>query len=280
MNGAPAVTCGFPGSRHDNRPVPKLDPAAALERSQWDHFWIPEDTVAHVRPGLSYLSCPQNLPHQNAVTRTEPDQLELEAITGEVANVHRGVQSRWFVYERIDSARLRTALSERGYAPKTGMDARVISLDAGRSPASSAGRVERVTDSTSLEHFHQVANAGFGLQRVYSKEQLAAQLQQCAPSGSRVQRFVVYDGDVPVSCGGLNAFDALGFGLLWAGSTMPAARGRGFYSALVSTRLDWARRRGLSLVGLYAVTTTSSPIVAKQGFEKYGTLTYWERSPE
>jgi GNAT superfamily N-acetyltransferase len=72
---------------------------------------------------------------------------------------------------------------------------------------------------------------------------------------------------------------ALGLAFLWAGCTIAEARGRGLYSAVVSARIDWARQRGLQLVGLYALTTTSSPVVAKQGFTRHGGLTHWERAP-
>ncbi len=73
--------------------------------------------------------------------------------------------------------------------------------------------------------------------------------------------------------------DELGLGFLWAGCTIPEARGHGFYSAVLAERVAWARARRLQWVGLYAVTTTSSPIVARRGFGRFGAMTYWERMP-
>jgi len=35
---------------------------------------------------------------------------------------------------------------------------------------------------------------------------------------------------------------------------------------------------GFAYVGLYAVTDTSAPIVLRQGFKRYGAMTYWERA--
>jgi GNAT superfamily N-acetyltransferase len=256
-----------------------LEPAATLERAQWDYFWIPEETVVHERAGLAYLSSPHDLPHLNAVTRTELGNDELDSAVSEVTNAHRSVQSRWLVYSRIDREPLRRALAASGYVPHTEFDARAVQVDAHIPQPVASCRVVRVSDMQGLQHFHAVANAAFEQERAYTMDQLAAQLRQCESPLSRVQRFVAYRGECAVSCGGLNAFDALGLGLLWAGCTIPDARGKGSYSALVTARIDWARRRGLPLVGLYARTTTSSPITAKQGFVKYDTMTHWERVP-
>ena len=254
------------------------DPAAVLEQSQWDYFWVPSDTVARERTGLSYLSSPHDLPHLNAVLRTEPTECDVDAALSEVSAAHRGVVSRWHVYSRIDREALRRALSAADYAPRVEHDARVIGVADYPPRAAAECRVTRVADTSALRDFHAVANAAFELDRAYTDEQLEAQLRQCEHAESRIQRFVVYSGERAVSCGGLNAFPYLGFGLLWAGSTLPQARGHGFYSALVSARVAWAKARALSLVGLYARSTTSSPITAKQGFVKYGTMTHWERS--
>jgi hypothetical protein len=256
-----------------------FDPAAILERSQWDYFWIPDDTVAHERPGLAYLASPHDLPHLNAITRTDLRDGELEAAVSEVVNAHHDVHSRWHVYSRIDREPLQHALAAGGYRPTTDLDARVVRVDAHHARPIADYRIERVSDIEMLRHFHAANCAAFGLQRAYSRAQLDEQLGQCEAPQSRIQRFVAFRGERAVAAGGLNAFDTLGFGLLWAGGTVPDARGQGAYSALVTARIDWARSRGLSLVGLYAVANTSSPITAKQGFAKYGALTHWERAP-
>jgi GNAT superfamily N-acetyltransferase len=250
-----------------------LDPAAILERSQSDYFWIPEGTVAHERAGLSYLASPYDAPHLNAITRTDLSDDELDAAVSEVVNAHRDVHSRWQVYSRIDCEPLRRALAAGGYRPKTNLDVRAVRVDAHHPRATADYRIERVSDIQTLQQFHAANHAAFGLERAYSREQLAEQLRQCESPQSRIQRFVAYRGERAVAAGGLNAFDALGFG------TVPDARGQGAYSALVTARIDWARHRGLSLVGLYAVASTSSPITAKQTFANYGELRYWERAP-
>ena len=106
------------------------------------------------------------------------------------------------------------------------------------------------------------------------------ELGQCIRADARVQRFVAYDGDEPVSSGGVNIYPELGFGLLWAGGTVPAARGRGAYSAILAARIACAAARGLRFIGLYARVGTSSPVVAAQGFDSVGRMTYWETSAQ
>ncbi len=153
------------------------DAADRLERSQWDLFWVPEDAVVHDRPELLYVSCPHDLPHLNAVTRTDPTHPDLDALVGEGRRAHAAVRSRWSVPLRIADDRLHGALERGGYEPKSEHDGRAIE------------------------------------------------------TGAFVPR--------------------------------PASK---------CEVVKW--------VGLYAVMTTSSPIVRRQGFGRFGTMTYWERAPE
>ena len=75
-------------------------------------------------------------------------------------------------------------------------------------------------------------------------------------------------------------FPALGFAMLWRGGTVPNARGRGLYKAVLKERTRFAKQYGIALVGLYAKLTTSAPIVARVGFEGHGHMTFWDRPPE
>jgi GNAT superfamily N-acetyltransferase len=107
----------------------------------------------------------------------------------------------------------------------------------------------------------------------------AQRLEQCANPGGRVHRFVVYEGAEPISYGAMTLFPALGFAMLWRGGTVPEARGRGAYRALLKERMRFADDKGIALVGLYAKLATSAPIVDALGFEGHGHMTFWDRSP-
>jgi hypothetical protein len=63
--------------------------------------------------------------------------------------------------------------------------------------------------------------------------------------------------------------------MLWAGGTVPDARGAGAYTTLLAHRIELARSLGLEWIGIYAKEGTSAPIVARQGFEHVGEMHYW-----
>ncbi len=254
-----------------------MNPEDRLERSQWDLFWIPEDTVVHDRPELLVVSSPRDLTFLNQVTRTDPAHPDLDGLVADVGRAHAGVRSRWSVPSRIANARLHDALGRGGYRPTHEHDARAIEVRTFVPRPSAACEVVRVATIEHLRELTAVGNAAFGHNRTPSEEELQAALQQCIDPDGRVQRFVAYCGGVPVSAGSINVFGDLEFGFLWAGCTIPEAEGQGFYSAVVASRVAWASARGLNWVGLYARTTTSSPIVQRQGFGRFGTMTYWDR---
>jgi len=116
--------------------------------------------------------------------------------------------------------------------------------------------------------------------RAFTQMELEHDLRNCTGPNARVQRFVAYDDKSgrPLSSGGMTLYPALGFGLLWAGGTIPEARGRGAYAAILGARIKRARELGFDYVGLYAMVNTSAPIVLRHGFRAYGSMTYWERS--
>jgi GNAT superfamily N-acetyltransferase len=69
--------------------------------------------------------------------------------------------------------------------------------------------------------------------------------------------------------------------LLGGAATVPEARGRGIYSALVAKRLADARADGRSAAVIQAVRSTSAPIAAKLGFREVCGLEFyaWEGAP-
>jgi GNAT superfamily N-acetyltransferase len=77
--------------------------------------------------------------------------------------------------------------------------------------------------------------------------------------------YVAYSGDIPVSYARLTFRDNDPFAGLWGGSTLEAHRGKGFYTALLATRLQEARQRGVRYLRLDA-SDMSRPIVEKHGF--------------
>ena len=112
-----------------------------------------------------------------------------------------------------------------------------------------------------------------------SDQELREDLSYSVGPQARSLCYVAYNthnGD-PLSAGIMNIFPKLSLGFLMAGSTIPSARGRGVYSALVTARMVEAQQMGISHIGLYAMRETSAPIVKKQGFQKHGPIHFLER---
>lgn len=263
---------------HDD--VHDMTPAERLERSQWDLFWRPSDVVLHDRPEILYGVCARDEPHLNVVPRTRASATRLPALVQEVVEAHARVQSRWHVADTIDVRPLEVELDGAGYVPQERHFACVVQVDGFRPRPSSGARVERVRDDRGLDDRISVAERAFGVALPRTEEERRIELEQATSPRSRVHRFVAYDdADAPISSGALTVFRELSLGFLWGGGTIPEARGRGSYSAVVAARIALARDLGLRWVGVYARTDTSAPIVERQGLARVGTMDFWVRTP-
>lgn len=255
-----------------------MKPQERLERTQWDLYWVPSQVRIIDRPELAAIACESGRPGLNAVVRTRVSHDELPAIVDEVRQLHRSVPSRWMVPDTFDTRSLTTAIGQAGYAPAVHLEARALHVDEGEFNPRSALQVRLVQSVTALRDFWSVANQAFGRPFLRSDAELDEQLRLCLGPEARVRQYVAYDSNnSPVSAGGLSLFSDLGFGLLFAGSTVPDARGRGGYAAVLAARVNAARELGMDYVGLYALRETSAPIVARVGFRHYGEMTYWAR---
>lgn len=254
--------------------------AAILEQTQWDFFWIPPDAAVVDRPELLYVRCPRDIPHLNTVTRLRVEGAALPGAIAEVCAGHAGVRSRFMVVSHVPDPGLVPALERAGYA--AGDEHLACAVAVGEYGRAAPGDVvtHAVTDAARLRDWHRVAAAAFGEPRESSEADVPRELAECVGPGARVHRVVAYDRATgePLSAGGLTRFPGLRFGLLWAGGTVPHARGRGAYTAVVGARVEHARRAGLDHVGLYARVGTSAPIVLRQGFTANGEMRFWVRA--
>jgi len=262
-------------------PVPSLGPADLIEHSQWDFFWVPEDVQIVDRPELLYARCARDVPMLNSVNRTRAEPRRLPELVEEVCAAHPCVRSRWLVPARPGSDALERALDEAYYRPTFHADARAVSV-AGYDRAGAAGLTVRpVRKMQDLLDCIAAQERAFDDHSPQTDAQLNGFLDDCARPDARVHRFVAYDRTgTPISAGGMTSFPDLAFGYLWGGGTVPDARGAGAYTAVVAARVQRAREIGLTHLGVYAKVDTSSPIVERQGFERCGTMAYWDRAPD
>lgn len=258
----------------------RMTPAHRLERSQWDFFWLPDDAEVVDRPDFAAVRCPRPSPTLNVVTRTRCAPDRVDALVDEARAFHAHGVSRWLVPDTFDTGPLERALAAAGYIPVQRHEARALRPESFRPRPRADVRVQRVCEMRHMRDCIEVNRRAFGHSHSYTEELLRERLADCADPAGRVHRFVVYRDGEPVSSGGYNWYPDLRFAFLWAGGTVPEARGAGAYSALLATRIEEARGRGAEWIGLYAVTDTSAPIVARQGFERFGEMTYWGRDDE
>ena len=254
-----------------------MTPDEVLEQTQWDFFWVTPDTTVVDRPEIAYISCPRDVGYLNTVTRTRAAPEQLPALLDEVGRAHAAVRSRWLVCPGSRSPALERALADAGWSPRWDHDGFTIDVDR-FVPRPSPGLTARPVDGwDELLAWFDVSGRAFEEHRVPAEDEIRLELERCTRPGARVSRYLVSEHGEPICAAGMNLYPELRFGFLWAGGTVPEARCRGAYSAVVAARVAHARDLGFDRVGLYARVDSSAPIVAKQGFQRCGRMTYWDR---
>ncbi|MFS2242968.1 hypothetical protein [Microbacterium sp. OR16] len=103
-----------------------------------------------------------------------------------------------------------------------------------------------------------------------SEQGLRDELEENAESlasGTGGRALARVDG-VAVSTGGCTVVD--GFVRLWGAATLPEARGRGAYRAVLAERLRLGAEMGARTALVKGRISTSAPILARAGFEPFG----------
>lgn len=253
-----------------------------LERATWDTFWVPDFVRIVDRPELLCLACPEvEASLYNMVLRLRPPRGRLRALLDEVVEAHRGRESRVPVPPTIRSSELEEALLERSYQPRVHHHGYVLGTGGHRPRPRGGIRVVRVTTPAQLRRAVKVVGAAFGDPRVPGDDELERLWADCSPADARVQRYLAVDAETGegLAHGGLTVHTSLGFGFLWGGGTVPGARGRGAYRAVLDARILRASQLGLGRVGLYGRDETSGPIVEALGFAREGPMVHWVRGP-
>lgn len=254
-----------------------MDIDEALERTQWDVSWVPPGTRVVDRPELLFLSSSEPDEYLNSVLRIRPTDDSAESLVAEVSAAHAKTSSRVPITNAARSDALERALSRHGYAPMVQHFAYALAC-ADHRPTNTGITVRPIETVDDLRAAVAITGRAFGRVGQLSEERLAIDLAACTRPGTRIHRYVAWDGDVPVATAGLNLFPQLDLGFFWGGGTVPEARGRGAYSALVDARIAAARALGVSRVAVYAREQTSAPIVERRGFRRHGPMTFWSRA--
>lgn len=190
-----------------------------------------------------------------------------------------GQDFEWKLYDHDQPSDLIDRLRSQGFTVEGAEAIMVLDLhhtpDSLRRPVHHA--VRRITDPAALVDVQTVRRQVWGEDTSGQGDYLAGALRQ-APDQMSV--YVAYVGDQPASAAWIQFAQHSQFASLWGGSTVPAFRHRGLYTALVAVRTQEALARQARFLTVDALPT-SRPILEKLGFETIAMShpCQWHRSP-
>lgn len=251
-----------------------MTPAERIERTHWDFWWLPPDCRVVEREAITWTACDRPIGYLNSVYRLRAPASRAPALIDTVTASTPHGNHRWMIVDTWDSAPFARQLLARGF--EADHDGRAVILDTHTwSPTTTPHDVRPAATLDEIRAASAVMNGGFGRPDLVTEDELLASLRTATGPGARTRRFVAWTPEgTPVAHGGLNLFPQLSIGLLWGGSTLPAHRGQGVYTALLDARIRYARAIGLRYVGMYARVDTSAPIVIAKGFHVVGEMAW------
>jgi GNAT superfamily N-acetyltransferase len=171
----------------------------------------------------------------------------------------------WKVFGYDAPADLKDRLAARGFVAED-PDA-VLILDLSAIPQALVQPVthdvRRLTDPDQLGDVRTVLDAVWeGEDHGWIVNMMGATLRD---KPEQVSVYAAYIKDVPVSAAWIDFHERSDFAGLWGGSTLPAYRQRGLYTALVAARAQEAIRRGMRYLTIDA-SPMSRAVLEKFGF--------------
>ena len=247
----------------------------AVDRAFAEWLWVPDGTEVHEIPGGRLLVRPAWLSHRTFTVGTPPAGREDAAIDAAVALVRAaGLPSvRWALGEHPENADVAAALLRRGATVVETLD-RLVWEPRDRPVPRQDVLVLPVLDEVGARAASRVDEVVFQDVPIPA-ERVPQVVDECASefAGRLGGRFVAWVDGEGVGNGGLSMAGEVA--RLWGGATLPHARGRGVYSAVLAERLRVAVDWGATLALVKGRVETSAPILRRFGFVAHGReLTY------
>ncbi|HEX5709134.1 MAG TPA: GNAT family N-acetyltransferase [Pyrinomonadaceae bacterium] len=175
-----------------------------------------------------------------------------------------GQHFEWKVYEHDEPRDLRERLVARGF--EAGEEEAVMALELAETPAAllrpTGHDVRRVESAEGIRDLVSVQDAVWEQNRAWLGRQLAEEFER---TPDELSMYVAYFEGVAAASGWVRFPAGGSFASLWGGSTLPASRRRGLYTALLAARVEEARRRGYPYLTIDA-GPMSRPLVERFGF--------------
>lgn len=174
-----------------------------------------------------------------------------------------GQPFEWKVLDIDTPPDLKERLAAYGFAIEDAEAVMVLDLQAAPTellkPATAD--VRRLTERPQLDDVVKVQEQVWGDAHGGIRERLGAHLE----IPGYVSVYAAYVQDEPVCAGWIYFHEQSEFADIWGGSTVPAYRKQGLYTALLAVRVQEAIRRGYRYLTIDA-RPMSQPIVARHGF--------------
>lgn len=199
-----------------------------------------------------------------------PENVET-AIRAEIAYFdHLGHELEWKVYAHDTPSDLKDRLLAHGFEAEE-PEALVV-LDLESAPAALfqpvSHDVRRITDPDNLRDLAVVHEGVWQDDFTILHERLAYDLRQ---DSDHICIYAAYVEGRPASSAWIYFHEGSQFASLWGGSTLPAYRKRGLYSALLAVRAQEAHHRGVRFLTVDA-SPMSRPILQSFGFQWLTTI--------
>lgn len=215
----------------------------------------------------------------NVVREFSPDESSCRILyshrtADEIENVIRDEISRadacnytleWKVYGHDSPPNLRDSLLAAGFEPGDLESLLVLPVSETTVAAfdAPAYEIKRVRDAEGLNDVADISRE-IGRRNVEEEKHRLAAILRDSPEKMSVH--VAYVDGQPVACGRIHFGENSDFAELAGGRTKTSHRNRGFFTALVASRLMEALERGRTHVFVDALPT-SEPVLTKRGFE-------------
>lgn len=183
-----------------------------------------------------------------------------------------GQPFEWKVYGHDGPSDLKARLLARGFTPEDSES--VMVLDLQEAPAELLRPVtldvRRIMDPSGIAEIGRIhacvwkGTTGEDL-ALRTRHYLATLTDNLLHTPGCESLYLAYSEGIPVAYARITFQDGDPFAGLWGGSTLETHRGKGFYTALLATRLQEAKGRGARFLTLDA-SDMSRPIVEKHGF--------------
>lgn len=179
-----------------------------------------------------------------------------------------GYAFEWKLYDHDTPADLKARLLAYGF--EEGEPEALLVLEIENAPASlfqpTTDDIRRITTMEGIDDVMAVQNTVWGQDFSFLEQRLR---REVATHSEHTSIYVAYVEDKPVCSAWVYFSINSQFASIWGGSTLPAYRNQGIYSAILGVRVREAQRRGYRFLYIDA-SPMSRPIVEKHGFVHLG----------